>query len=123
MKLILLLLPLIMLTSYADTIQNPLDQPQGIVSYAQVQPVIINNCAACHNASTPSMNWLDKNTFDGKSELVYDRVFVRGDMPFWFKYFGGQEKDLLKRYLQQRIITIESLREGLKKARELNESR
>lgn len=71
------------------------------VTFEQVVPVLINNCASCHNSSTPNMNWLDQDLLDSNKFKVYNRVYVEGDMPFWFKYFGGEERDLLKKYLEQ----------------------
>ena len=73
----------------------------NIITYEQVYPVFVRNCASCHNAQTPGMNWLDRNEVETSKGVLYQRVFVQGDMPMFFRFFGGSEKRLLKKYLEQ----------------------
>jgi hypothetical protein len=74
------------------------------VTYQQVQPVFINNCAGCHNASTPDMNWLDQKVATFNKKIIYHRVFVHGDMPLWLKYFSWNDRRLLEKWLTQESI-------------------
>jgi mono/diheme cytochrome c family protein len=71
------------------------------IAYMQVYGVFVRNCAGCHNAETPGMNWLSQEDVEAKKATMYGRVFVKGDMPLFFRFFGGADRELLKKYLQE----------------------
>ena len=68
--------------------------------YRDIYPIVINNCASCHNATTPDRDWLNKNTMKSKKMTIYNRVFIRGDMPLSFRIFGGKDRYILKTWLE-----------------------
>lgn len=71
------------------------------VSYMDVYPVFIRHCAGCHNASSAVPNWLDPTVATNNKGLIFQRVFVDGDMPLYFRFFGGEDKRILKMWLEQ----------------------
>lgn len=74
---------------------------RGVNFQQDIYPIFVNNCASCHNANTPAINWLDETTATNNKSSIYNRVFQKGDMPFMFKYFGGEDKALLREWLIQ----------------------
>ena len=72
------------------------------VTYDEVQKVFITYCSDCHNSSTPKMNWLDKDIAEKSKPVIFNRVFVKGDMPLVFKYFAPSSKQLLRDWLTQK---------------------
>ena len=80
--------------------------PTGKITYADVYPVFARNCASCHNETTPGRNWLKEADVFANRSKMYRRVFIQGDMPLFFRFFGGSEKQLLKRYLEQSYIIL-----------------
>lgn len=116
--LILCVIVLAAIFAFANTVPKPGPVPQKVdiksapmlykaITYAEVQPVFINNCSGCHNASTPNMNWLSEKVAINNKDLIFNRVFEQGDMPMWFKYFGFSDKELLRRWLLQEKPTLD----------------
>lgn len=71
------------------------------IDYMDVLPIFISHCANCHNSSSGNTNWLDPDTAITNKGIIYQRVFVEGDMPVYFRFFGGKDKQLLKAWLEQ----------------------
>lgn len=46
-----------------------------------IKPLFKKRCEMCHNASNPSLNWMDYDTAFKKRKEIKDRVFVKKDMP------------------------------------------
>lgn len=75
-------------------------QAQPIVYERDIYPIMIRNCVSCHNATTPGMNWLDKFEATQARPLIYQRVYLEGDMPLWFRVFGGQDREILRMWVE-----------------------
>ena len=54
------------------------------------------------------MNWLSEEIATNNKQLIFNRVFEKGDMPLWLRYFAFSDRRLLKAWLtQDRPVVID----------------
>ena len=106
MKKMITILALFPLMAFADI--TPKIPSQDTSYLEDAYPVFLNNCASCHNANTPDRNWLDQKTATKNKQLIFNRVFLKGDMPLMLKWFRIDERESLKKWLLKNNFPFEN---------------